>query len=389
MTGRLLPRFAGVLAVDPAQDRPVPYSHPSRSRFGRLETVSFSNATIYVTLVSTRDYVSWPGRTRVRGVDGVTRVVATHQYDVFGVTLRSEFPLPELASSDAESATPDVEIVRGEVEPVEPAGDDSDTGRRIDVEPDSCRLTFETIGSFRAEGGERVVVDLEEPADLGEEADLDGESIGSTKTFRRLVLGQIVSVVLHQRGHLVLHASAVERDGRAAVFLGPTGAGKTTTAAACYSEGFSLVDDDVVAIEFDDGDPLVRPGVSELKLFEEPASALGIDVSPPDGCDHTEKRYHWPEPDEDRSSVPLGACYRLAEGDELEIEPIPPQDRLMTLISNTYTVGLLDTTETTPEHFRQCSQVVETTPIRDLTRPEALDQLPELAELVAADLERA
>lgn len=43
----------------------------------------------------------------------------------------------------------------------------------------------------------------------------------------------LVGVLLERAGGVVLHASAVEVDGRAVLFIGPSGAGKTTTANHC------------------------------------------------------------------------------------------------------------------------------------------------------------
>ena len=315
----------------------------------------------------------------------MARELARHRYEAFGVTIESAFPLPELPALDDASATgaespldstaADVEIRRGTVEPVTGA-DDGEPGRSVAVDPDGLTVTFDVLGSVRVEGGERVVVDL-----------LD-ETLASSKVLRRVIEGQILAVVLHQRGLLVLHASAVAIDDRAALFVGPQGAGKTTTAAACYAEGFDLLDDDVVAVEIDDdGRPAVRPGVPELKLYPETATALGVPVSPAEHHDAgSAKQYHYPSVDANRTTVPLAGCYRLATGETLELTEIPPRERFVTLLVNTYTAGLLDETETSPEHFQLCSSVLDAAPIQELTRPDALDDLPALADLVAEDL---
>jgi len=76
----------------------------------------------------------------------------------------------------------------------------------------------------------------------------------------------------------VLHASAVSIDGKAAIFLGPRGAGKSTTTAAAFgAEGYSVLEDDVVAIRFDEGVLTVVPGVPQLRLKSDAAAALGVE----------------------------------------------------------------------------------------------------------------
>jgi HprK-related kinase A len=60
---------------------------------------------------------------------------------------------------------------------------------------------------------------------------------------------------------LVIHAAAVERDGRAAILPAPSGAGKSTLCAALISRGWRLMSDELALIALDDGmvSALARP----------------------------------------------------------------------------------------------------------------------------------
>lgn len=64
-----------------------------------------------------------------------------------------------------------------------------------------------------------------------------------------LVKGTVVSFVLSLRGHHVLHASAVEVDGKAIAFTGASGMGKSTCAALLCAIGGRLVSDDVLRLQ--------------------------------------------------------------------------------------------------------------------------------------------
>jgi hypothetical protein len=57
--------------------------------------------------------------------------------------------------------------------------------------------------------------------------------------------GTVLAVVLMLRGHPVLHASAVEVDGKAVAFVGASGMGKSTLATAFCGQGAALITDDV------------------------------------------------------------------------------------------------------------------------------------------------
>jgi hypothetical protein len=68
------------------------------------------------------------------------------------------------------------------------------------------------------------------------------------------------SLVRHLRGEIALHASAVVIDGHAISFLGASGAGKSTMAAAlCARPGAQLAADDIVYVSHVDNVPRVVP----------------------------------------------------------------------------------------------------------------------------------
>jgi len=64
-----------------------------------------------------------------------------------------------------------------------------------------------------------------------------GVQAGDVSAF---VIGTVFGILLHQRGEIVLHASAVRVNDRAVLFCGPSGAGKSTLAAALAQRGFPL-----------------------------------------------------------------------------------------------------------------------------------------------------
>ena len=71
----------------------------------------------------------------------------------------------------------------------------------------------------------------------------------SWMSFDSLLRWVVEVFTLHDRTGLVLHASAVESDGQAVLFLGRSGAGKSTAAALAAQAGASLLADDVIFVE--------------------------------------------------------------------------------------------------------------------------------------------
>lgn len=74
-----------------------------------------------------------------------------------------------------------------------------------------------------------------------------------------------LQVALGHRRHLLLHASAVERDGRALVMTGESGAGKSTLATLLAARGWRLMGDEFVLVAPDTGLAHAFPRLISLK----------------------------------------------------------------------------------------------------------------------------
>ena len=123
------------------------------------------------------------------------------------------------------------------------------------------RLTVEDIGRFRISGG----------AHIGWQR---ADAAVSDQDIRTFLLGSAMGALLIQRGMLVLHGNALEKDGQAIVCLGHSGAGKSTLAYALMQQGWRLLADDLVAVN---GEGMVLPGIPRIKLWHDAAKAFGLE----------------------------------------------------------------------------------------------------------------
>ncbi|MDZ3831076.1 MAG: HprK-related kinase A [Sphingopyxis sp.] len=78
-------------------------------------------------------------------------------------------------------------------------------------------------------------------------------------------MGMNLQVALGWRRHLLLHASAVARDGRALIMSGESGSGKSTLAALLGESGWRLMGDEFTLIDPQGGDALAFPRAVSLK----------------------------------------------------------------------------------------------------------------------------
>jgi len=88
-----------------------------------------------------------------------------------------------------------------------------------------------------------------------------------------LLPGTVLAVYLSMLGRCVLHASAVEANGRAVVFVGFSGMGKSTCAAMACATGARLITDDLLVTDLSDK-PEAVPGASHIRLREKASSIL-------------------------------------------------------------------------------------------------------------------
>lgn len=91
---------------------------------------------------------------------------------------------------------------------------------------------------------------------------------------RNTFASQVLPAIMDKRGHTVVHASCVEIDGAAVLFLGDSGRGKSTLAASLARAGHRLLSDDGVRVEAADSMLRAHPREASLRLWPDSAAAV-------------------------------------------------------------------------------------------------------------------
>lgn len=292
-------------------------------------------------------------------------------YTIYGLTLASELPLPELNAADP-GATPDVAIRRGEVPPVWEVTDPLNLRSLIDGTRELMWLKITNTVRMLVQSGQSITYEFE-PG-------------GAADAARLFMLGSGMSTLLMQRGFVVVHGNAITAPGArsAIVCIGDSGAGKSTAAVGMTRRGFSILADDVCPI---DPRGIIPPGMPRAKLWEETARRLAIDTAPLDRVRAGAAKFN----------LPLGEGYCASprqvsafvwlvpgEVDRVEVREVTGIEKFIVLRNNIYRPEYLMVLQLEADYLRQVAQIAEQTRIYKLVRPIAGFDLGPVLDAIAA-----
>jgi hypothetical protein len=195
------------------------------------------------------------------------------------------------------------------------------------------------------------------------------------------LLGPVLGLLLRLRGIVCLHGSGVVIRDRAVLFLGESGSGKSTTAAAMAHRGHKVLADDIVAIFEERETYLASPGHPYLSLWPE---SVGMVYGP--GAERADLKA---SSDKLRSfahsfqetSVRLGQIFilgaRSADDTAPRIEGLPEQEKLLGLVVNSYATAILDS-EKRAKEFELFGRLIKALDVQRLLPhfdPARLDRL--------------
>jgi hypothetical protein len=289
------------------------------------------------------------------------------RYRISGLDVVSEIALPGALTAPGIAAVPDVVVRRAAV----PEDLSATVSRGPDwaMEEGRFLLAIPGVARILISGGRDIAFDIDANAEDGEAA--------------IFLLGTAFGILLQQRGHLVLHASAVEVNGQAVLFSGPSGAGKSTLAAALSRDAHSFFADDVCHVAFDAGDrPTVAPDGRMLKLWADALDHLSLAHAKGDAVRARWEKYYVPPPRKTESSaLPLAAVYFLREARPsltLGIERVNVAEAAPLLASNAYRPHLVHAMGLVEPYFLDAAKIWRYTRLFFLTRPRDFGAMPQL-----------
>jgi len=191
-------------------------------------------------------------------------------YRVFGLTLDSELDFPGLPAAAGDEAGELLHVRHGRLaermERAQLIGTDPEPpcDLRLTRHDAGFRLEHKCTGQFELQHASSTIV-----CEVHDATEHDA--------LRLDVLGRMLPLAVHARGHLCLHASAVVIEKQAIALVAPKGVGKSTLAMALVESGAQLLTDDALAITLAHG-ALAMPGVARLRLRDDAVTSV-VNVS--------------------------------------------------------------------------------------------------------------
>jgi hypothetical protein len=314
----------------------------------------------------------------------VSRPASTYSYRVYGIRLTSCLRLP--CSIDGTTTQSDTELIEGQPDSfshvpgaISAETDRDDWFRHVPLTSGWDYVGWTGLFEFLiAPDGRTIIYRLR--------AQMPGDA------FFTYLISQTLSFALLKQGREPLHATVVGVHGKAIAFLGDCGQGKSSLAAAFLREGHLLLTDDLLVVSDSDGRLLAHPGPSRIKLYPDIARVLlgplchGVPINP-----HTPKLVIPLPSSVSSEAMPLVAMYVLGRGsgrrasEAVTLHSLSQRKAFLHLTENTFN-SVIVSPERLTRQFELAGRLASRVPMKLLTYPRKLEQLPAVLDAVLQDM---
>lgn len=292
-------------------------------------------------------------------------------YKVYGLDIESEIKIDEFKEVD--SLGKNIINIRYEQGSNE-VNNMKEEGLNIVVRENEVFFDVDDVAAYYVANGNTIIV---QPYDNS-----------NSEMVKIYIMCSCLGFILIQRNMVAIHGGVVDMYGKAVIFTGHRGAGKSTLTTALRKKGYKFIADDVASLVINE-DVMVMPGFPYQKLCEDALASLDYDKEKFSYFISDEKiKYLVPTHDE-FSEVPtkLNAVFEItvatSDNEEVNIEEIRGYEKFLRLTSNIYRgefIGSMGGVK--PDYFRKCMKIASSIKYYKINRPKNKFTVNEQIELV-------
>jgi len=295
-------------------------------------------------------------------------------YRVFGLSVESEIPCPELLPGEPRVPS---DIIFRLTDVPEALERPADSGARWQTAPGVFLLDLPRVARFLVHDGREILIQPRPQI--------------SEETIRTFLLSACLSILLHQRRLFAVHCSAIHTPQGAVLFAGNSGMGKSTLVSAFLERGHRFIADDMAALTFNDREQVMAlPGFPQLKLWADSARALGRSTMGLQRVLPEQDRFFAPEVQRFHAEPSaLRAMYFLSVHNkpQFALEPLAHAPRFNALLNHTWQKLTLPGLGLREWHFQTAARIASATYGARLTRPRDPLDVHTAVGLIEADLQ--
>ena len=296
-----------------------------------------------------------------------------YNYRAFELTIQSELPFRELLShSSTEQDARQIRIIFSTVSPNGLLESPSLKTAFYEATSTEFWLHIPQVARFLITNGNQIHID---PLP---ESDED--------SIRLFVLGSCMGALLMQRDLLLLHGNAIKIGNQCISFIGDSGAGKSTLSGAFFKRGYSILADDVCAVNYFGK---VLPSFPQIKLWADAASQLMINTQTLKKIRPTLDKFAVPLKQQfHNKATPLKMVYLLETHNEKEIsmKTLEGMEKCHALQHHVYRKQYLSNRAREHLCFKQCMMLASKIELVRIKRPVNEFKLDTLLNQIKIDL---
>jgi hypothetical protein len=292
-----------------------------------------------------------------------------NEHVAWGLRILSESPLSELRGTGPVADSIPVTVRFGPV--TAPPDDARVAGPTMRAKGGAVWMRVSGVAACQVNDGQDIRIELHRDVDAADAL--------------AALSGPLFAIVLHQRGFLPLHASAVEAEGGGAAFVGRSCVGKSAIAAVLQGRGRRLVADDLVAVDTRNDSPVLWPGPPAVHLWPDVMEALDIEETRgrPIRAGVDKRTIEVRSIDEPLVVRHVTVIDTRSAGDDVDRRS--GFDALSVLVASSWHASALEAMQIRAAHFERCAQVARSAAIWRWPRPDGVGRMAgSLAGLEAA-----